>query len=265
MKFDTDRLNNIISNITAKDSFSHSYIIEEGEDEIRTDFIEKLVSGIECESEYPEKRPCGKCASCRQIAAGTSMDVYHMNMSGKNSYKTEDAVGMLDRLRMGSYGRYVIGIIDDADSLSEIIQNKLLKTLEEPEAGAIIILGSSNKDRLLKTVRSRCTVIRVSDYKIHQEKEILKKENLHEIVEMITGGEFFFYELREKIAKNINTRQDAEELIGLLEDEYRHRMIYGTSREDMVDAIDTAESALKDIKTGMDYNKALKRLVLEVQ
>lgn len=265
MRLDTGRIDNIISNITAEGGFSRAYIVEEAADEIRTDFINRFVLALECESEDFEDRPCGKCGPCRQITAGTSMDVCHMNMSGKNSYKTEDAAAMMDRLRMGSYGRYVIGIIDDADSLSEVIQNKLLKTLEEPEAGAIIILGSSNKDRLLKTVRSRCTVIRINDYAEQQEKEIYGKEDLHEIVEMIISERCFFYEIREKIEKNIRTRRDAEELIGLLEDEYRHEMIYGTSREEMADAINIAETALKDIKTGMDYNKALKRLILEVQ
>lgn len=264
MQFDTTKINNMILNTGRETNFSRAYIVEEKETRVREAFVEKLASILECEETDSALRPCGQCASCRQIAKGTSMDIVHMEMTGKNSYKTDDATAMMERLRLGSYGKHVIGIIDDADSLTEIIQNKLLKTLEEPERGVVIILGSSNKSRLLKTIQSRCITIRVRDYTEEYEDET-DAEMLCEALETIMREESFFYEKRNVIAKNIKTRQDAEKLIGMLEDEYRYNMIHGTMREEMADMIDIAEEAVKDIKRGMDYSKALKRLILEIQ
>ena len=56
-----------------------------------------------------------------------------------------------------------MGIIDNAERLSEIVQNKLLKTLEEPYPGTVIILATDNKESLLPTVRSRCVELRMHE------------------------------------------------------------------------------------------------------
>ncbi len=245
IEFDKKRINNIISHSGKDDNISHAFIVEGESGKTRDEFIDLMVAILQCEASSSEVKPCGSCNSCRLVTAGTSLDVYHMGMSGKNSYKTEDAIAMMDKLRMGAYGKHVIGIIDDADILSEIIQNKLLKTLEEPEPGAVIIMGSSNKDRLLKTVRSRCQAIRVSDYTEQGEEDLSGREFLEELAEKIASEKSFFYEIRDAISKNIKTRKDAEELIGILEDKYRYNMINTEAIEEMADAIDVAEGHKK--------------------
>ena len=132
----------LIANIKSGQSSAHAYILEGSPKAARDGFVSELLAGLGVHG----------------------LDVVRMEMSGKNSYKTSDAEAFSERLEMGAYGDHLIGLIDDADSLSEIVQNKLLKTLEEPRPKVMILLGASNRDSLLSTVRSRCSTIRLADY-----------------------------------------------------------------------------------------------------
>lgn len=244
-------------------SSAHAFIIEGRPGETRDLCVQNFIKGLNCESTDVENRPCNCCASCKQIDAATSMDVFHMSRSGKTTYKVDDAVALIERLGMGSYGRHTIGVVDDADILSEIIQNKLLKTLEEPEEGSVIVLATSNRDKLLDTVRSRCCIVRVSELMgedVDETSDERSAEQLAEIAEQL--GKVRFHECRNIIDKKIKSREDAIELLGIMEDRCRENMIAGDSG--MVRDIDIIEIARMDIYKGMEYRKALRRLCLEL-
>ena len=256
-------LNAIIKSIAGGSSSAHAYIVEGRSGSGRDDFIKKLSMGLECRCVDISSRPCGVCDACRQVAAGSSMDIVRMQMSGKTAYKTEDANAFSSRLDMGAYGRYLIGIIDDADSLSETVQNKLLKTLEEPRPDVILLLGTSNPDHLLGTVRSRCSTIRLgTEQDGPDEAEDEKTDALKAAAELL-GGEGAFCEFREAVEKCVKTRSDALMLIDLAEEGFRERMMSGDMPAAMADRLELCEKARADIARDMDRNKALKRLRLE--
>ena len=257
-------LNAIIKSIAEGSSSAHAYIVEGKSGSGRDEFIKKLSMGLECRSGDISSRPCGHCDACRQVAAGSSMDVVRMQMSGKTGYRTEDANAFSSRLYMGAYGRYLIGIIDDADSLSETVQNKLLKTLEEPRRDVILLLGTANPDHLLSTVRSRCSVIRLqAQQEVPDGSEDEKADDFKAAAAML-GGEGAFCEFREAIEKCVRTRSDALILIDYAEEEFRERMMSGDSPAAMAERLELCEKARADIERDMDRNKALKRLRLEL-
>lgn len=257
-------IGNLIMNITEGASAAHAYIVEGGAGEARDAFVLELVKGLSCQAENPADRPCAKCPACRQIAAGTSMDVFHMDKtSPSKNYSTRDAEELIEKLSMGAYGRYKIAVIDDSDELSEIIQNKLLKTLEEPEEGSIIILATSNRDNLLQTVRSRCSIIRMSDY-VTDEEAAEKSETIAKAAEVLAGGSEYFCEFRDTVEKKIKSREEALQMLGLAEDICREQMMNGDNPGEMVRRIELMEIAGMDIHRQMDYKKALKRLFLEI-
>ena len=239
-------------------SSAHAYIVE-GKGASRQAFVRKFIKGLNCADENPAARPCGTCPSCIQIDAGTSMDVVHMDKSGKTTYMVKDATAMIERLSMGSYGRHVIGVIDDADALSETIQNKLLKTLEEPEPGVVIILATNNADNLLSTVRSRCNLVRISDFE--QIADEGSDANIDEAAEFILT-KHNFYEYRELIDKKIKTSEDAVALLSAIEDRCHTEMLNGNRQ--MAQTIELIETTRTDIFLGMNYSKALRRLCLEL-
>ena len=258
----------IIRNITEGRSSAHAYIVEGRSATNRTEFINRLAMGLECLEAEAAERPCGRCASCRQIAAGSSMDVVRMQMSGKTAYRTEDANAFAERLDMGAYGRFLIGIIDDADSLSEVVQNKLLKTLEEPRESVLIFMGSSNPDHLLSTVRSRCSVIRmpaVAAEDAEDEADAAKIKAIKELSAMYVTGTEAFYRVRESIEKNIRSRADAVMLIEETEKSLAELMRSGDEPQSRAEGIEKCELAAADMERGMDRARALKRLYLEMK
>ena len=257
-------LNAIIKNIAGGASSAHAYIVEGKADSEREEFIKKLSMGLECRCADISSRPCGSCDACRQVAAGSSMDIVRMQMSGKTGYKTEDANAFSSRLDMGAYGRYLIGIIDDADSMSETVQNKLLKTLEEPRPDVILLLGTSNPDHLLSTVRSRCSTIRLQAKQNANDEAESERTNAFRAAAAMLGGEGAFCEFREAIEKCVKTRGDALMLIDCAEEGFRARMKSGDMPAAMADRLELCEKARADIERDMDKTKALKRLRLEL-
>ena len=236
----------LIENIRSGSSSAHAYIIEGRAKSGRDGMTESLIKGLGCHS----------------------LDVVRMQMSGKNSYKTEDAAAFAERLEMGAYGSCLVGVIEEADLLTEVVQNKLLKTLEEPRGSVIILLGTSNRDNLLDTVRSRCSVLRTQDFEIPEaaddgESEA-KTEEIRDAAKLMLDGESAFSDFRAAIEKCIKTRSDALMLIDMLEDDLMDRMTGSDDPAKLADHIETAERTRMDIQRDMDKNKALKRLRLEL-
>lgn len=110
--------------------------------------------------------PCGTCAGCAQVAAGSHPDLRRIaapSAGGRREGRTKKEIG-IDQAR--ELKRFValqaisaarkLAIIDDADRLSIAAQNALLKTLEEPPGQAMLILVTASPGALLSTVRSRC-------------------------------------------------------------------------------------------------------------
>lgn len=115
-----------------------------------------LAAGLVCEA--PGDRPCEECTSCRKVAAGTHTDVWTQEPSGKSRTITVDQVAEIQRrlsYRRGD-GDFRVVLVDDAGTMNDQSQNKLLKTLEEPPPGTVIVLCALHPGQLLVTVRSRC-------------------------------------------------------------------------------------------------------------
>ena len=115
--------------------------------------------------------PCGQCEDCQQVLAGTHPDVEQLAKPAERSFiPLELLIGdRQHRLREGlcarialrpSRGHRKVAIIDDADQLNVEGANCLLKTLEEPPPGSVLILIGTSPQRQLPTIRSRCQIVR---------------------------------------------------------------------------------------------------------
>ena len=268
-------INDLIMNIAAGSRAAHAFVIEGRAGEARSALVGRIAAGLECTSPDAGARPCGTCPACRQAAAGTNMDIIHMSKSlssgksGRETYKVDDAAAFIERLSMGAYGRHLVGIIDDADILSETIQNKLLKTLEEPAPGTIILLALSNRDNLLSTVRSRCSDIRVSDYiedeAAEDEETTARRAALTGLADMAGSGAEFC-EFRAALDKAVRSREDALVYLAVLEEGLRDKMIRGGAKTpaEYAEDIELVNMCRMDIRREMNHSRALKRLFLEM-
>lgn len=99
--------------------------------------------------------PCGECVNCREIAAGHSLDVTELDAASHN--KVDDVKPIIESVEFKpTSSRYRIYIIDECHMLSNAAWNALLKTLEEPPPHVRFIFATTEGDKVLPTIISRC-------------------------------------------------------------------------------------------------------------
>jgi DNA polymerase-3 subunit delta' len=106
---------------------------------------------------------CGVCSSCDRARRGLHPDLLRAGLdreAGNKEVKVEAIRELCGALQLkASEGGRKVALLADADRLSASAQNALLKTLEEPPPGTVLILACEAEERLLTTVRSRCSRI----------------------------------------------------------------------------------------------------------
>ena len=104
---------------------------------------------------------CGECPVCRRIGRGLHPDVTVVEPGETGSIKIDVVREEIRKTAFKPFeARRRVIIFNDADGLGDDAQNALLKTLEEPPPGSVLILVTAHPHRLLPTVRSRCPVVR---------------------------------------------------------------------------------------------------------
>ena len=121
----------------------------------KTSTARMLARALNCDK-GPTVRPCGECASCREILErGESLDVHEMD--GASNRKIENARELIETVRYAPQrDRYRIAIIDEVHMFTMEAFNALLKTLEEPPPHARFILASTELHKIPATIVSRC-------------------------------------------------------------------------------------------------------------
>lgn len=118
---------------------------------------------------------CDECPSCRKIDSGIHPDFLLVSPEG-GLIRIEEIRAIDDLLSLKAFeGIYKVVVVDDADMMNQSAANAFLKTLEEPPENSLIILISSNPDRLPDTIRSRCSRINFTPLALEACEEIIKK------------------------------------------------------------------------------------------
>jgi DNA polymerase-3 subunit gamma/tau len=113
-----------------------------------------LAKALTCE-QGPTAEPCNACSNCREIAAGSALDV--LELDGASNRGIDDAREIVENVRYRpAKSRFKIYIIDEVHQLTKEAFNALLKTLEEPPPHVKFIFATTEPDRVLPTIVSRC-------------------------------------------------------------------------------------------------------------
>lgn len=117
-----------------------------------------------CPSPEGQGLPCGRCQSCRLVAQGAHPDFLLVSPEeGGKQIKVDQIRALNDFLSLKSqYGGQRVAVIAPADRMNLNAANSLLKTLEEPPAGVVLLLTASRPGRLPVTIRSRCQQLAVA-------------------------------------------------------------------------------------------------------
>ena len=106
-------------------------------------------------SKQPTSNPCGKCELCIQIAEGNALDIIEIDAASNTG--VENIREIIDRARFApTQARWKVYVIDECHMLSTAASNALLKTIEEPPERVVFILATTNPERVINTIQSRC-------------------------------------------------------------------------------------------------------------
>ena len=143
-----------LKNAVAQNRLAHAYLFVGPRGVGKTSTARILAKSLNC-VKGPTVTPCGVCDNCREIAAGNSLDVIEIDGASNNS--VEDVRQLRDNVRYApANGRYKIYLIDEVHMLSQAAFNALLKTLEEPPPHVKFIFATTEPQKVLPTILSRC-------------------------------------------------------------------------------------------------------------
>src|SRR5947208_9670616 len=135
---------------------AHAYLFCGTRGTGKTSMARILAKSLNCDrAKGPTTTPCGKCESCRAIARGDDMDVIEIDAASNTGVDNVRAIIENSAYRPAR-SRFKVYIIDEVHMLSKAAFNALLKTLEEPPEHVKFILATTEAEKVLQTILSRC-------------------------------------------------------------------------------------------------------------
>ena len=192
-----DHVTEILQNSIEANRIAHAFLFTGPRGVGKTSMARIMAKSLNC-IHGPTAHPCNECANCVDITAGVSSDV--IEIDGASNTSVDDVRDLQKELVYApTQSKYKIYIIDEVHMLSKSAFNALLKTLEEPPDNVVFIFATTEAQKVLPTIVSRC---QRHDFKripveaiVRRLREICKlegikvdEESLHLIARKADGG-----------------------------------------------------------------------------
>src|SRR5579862_1673736 len=148
-----EHVTSTLANAIKNDRVAHAYIFSGARGVGKTTAARILAKAMNC-AKGPTAEPCGECDSCREIAAGTSLDVIEIDAASNRGIDQIRELREMVRYAPAA-SRSKVVILDEAHMLTGEASNALLKTLEEPPDRVIFVMATTEPANLVDTIRSR--------------------------------------------------------------------------------------------------------------
>ncbi|WP_031294141.1 DNA polymerase III subunit gamma/tau [Leptolyngbya sp. Heron Island J] len=158
-----------------------------------------LAKSINClSSELPTPEPCGQCQVCREITVGASLDIVEIDAASNTG--VDSIRELIERAQFAPVQcRHKLYVLDEVHMLSTAAFNALLKTLEEPPPHVVFVLATTDPQRVLPTIISRCqrfdfrripldAMVQHLDYIAQQEAIAIAPDALQLVAQLSQGG-----------------------------------------------------------------------------
>ena len=146
---------NTLKNAIKSGRLAHSYLFCGQRGVGKTTMARIFAKAINCEHLTADGEPCNECESCRAFNEQRSLNIIELDAASNNS--VDDIRQLTDQVLIPPVtGRYRVFIVDEVHMLSTAAFNAFLKTLEEPPAYVIFILATTERQKILPTILSRC-------------------------------------------------------------------------------------------------------------
>lgn len=261
-----DHVTEILQNAIESKRIAHAFLFTGPRGVGKTSMARILAKSLNCE-EGPSAHPCNKCHNCLEITAGTSSDV--IEIDGASNTGVDDIRELQKELMYApSQSQYKIYIIDEVHMLSKNAFNALLKTLEEPPENVLFIFATTEAQKVLATIVSRCQRY---DFKripveaiVRRLREITASENiqiddesLYMIARKADGGMRDALSLMDQVLSyclNDVSGEKVREIFGMIPNQVFSNIFSMVKRRDSANLIASLHQVLED---GMDPQELL--------
>lgn len=167
----SSRAYNLIKHDIDTGNLSHAYMVISPDTLALNNLFEIVACAVYCKDDA-----CLACTTCHRILHGNHADVKFINSDNKN-LKVEDVESLIDDIGTRPFeSDHKLYFVFSADKMNAAAQNKLLKTLEEPQKTVTIFLGVSRESAMLDTVKSRTKKITLDRFSQEEISSALKEE-----------------------------------------------------------------------------------------
>jgi DNA polymerase III subunit gamma/tau len=169
-----------LANAIQSNRVAHAYIFSGVRGVGKTTTARILAKALNC-VKGPTAEPDNTCDSCREISAGTSLDVLEIDAASNRGIDQIRELREMVRYAPAA-SRYKVVILDEAHQLTDEASNALLKTLEEPPERVVFILATTRSEDLVETIKSRAQLFQFRSLTFREIADgierIVKAENL---------------------------------------------------------------------------------------
>ena len=249
---------------------SHAYILSGEKGCGKKLLADVFAETLQCEKGGTE--PCGSCHSCVQAQSGNHPDIIHLMHEKPNSISVDDVRTQIvnDVLIKPYSGKYKIYIIDEVHMMTSGAFNALLKTIEEPPAHVIFIFATTEPNKVLPTIISRCQRFDFNKVSMHDIKYRLSvvcknegieidENGLTLIAQLADGGMRDALSILDQCVAYCSSHidvNDIRKIYGVVTSEDIGKLFYSVYKKDV-------DSFVKDIQKYSDMGMDIKRLTAD--
>ena len=188
-----------LSRALERDRIAPAYLFSGPRGTGKTSSARILARSLNClAGDGPTPQPCGTCELCRSIASGAALDVIEIDAASNTG--VDNIRDLIERSRFAPVqARWKVYVIDECHMLSTAAFNALLKTLEEPPPRVVFVLATTDPQRVLPTILSRCqrfdfrripleALERHLTWIAAEESIAIRPEALHLVAQLAQGG-----------------------------------------------------------------------------
>lgn len=258
---DLENVRTTLKNIFKKGRIPHAFLFIGPRGAGKTSAARIIAKAVNCLSPDKEQEPCNKCSQCMTIASGSNLDVIEIDAASHRGI--DDIRALRDAVKLSPVSaKKKVYIIDECHMLTTEASNALLKTLEEPPEHVIFVLATTEGEKVLPTIKSRCTILYF--------RKASPEEIMRSLKKVVDGEKLKIKEnVLQEIARNVDgSFREAHKILEVLVSSGQYdikkvREVLALSSVDVDDLVKAvirkdAKHALASIEQAMAYGVDIK-------
>lgn len=256
-----------LKNAIVQNRIAHAYLFCGPRGTGKTSIAKIFAKTLNCTNS--QDAPCGVCENCKMAANGSHPDIIEIDAASNNG--VDEVRNLIDKVKYAPMqGKYKIYIIDEVHMMTSGAFNALLKTIEEPPAHVIFIFATTEPNKVLPTIISRCQRFDFNKVSMHDIKYRLSvvcknegieidENGLTLIAQLADGGMRDALSILDQCVAYCSSHIDVDDIrkiYGVVTSEDIGKLFHSVYKKDV-------DSFVKDIQKYSDMGMDIKRLTAD--